>query len=191
MYVTVFRLLFLCIAMFSVVIYAAIIEKQADVRLGTCHQCQCVWAIKLRVPSFQPCSSSDRPPSAPHATSRTRISIPFHPVLLCGLFRLRNLVPPPARGWPGINVLISSLHIALVISPRAGLLNTYKSLFSLDDSLAEIKTREDVSDYLRVVSERARLIQPLSSAYFLEESAELKILSGFAHACQIVLNLTS
>jgi hypothetical protein len=100
-------------------------------------------------------------------------------------------VPPPARGWPGINVLISSLHIALVISPRAGLLNTYKSLFSLDDSLAEIKTREDVSDYLRVVSERARLIQPLSSAYFLEESAELKILSGFAHACQIVLNLTS
>jgi hypothetical protein len=58
------------------------------------------------------------------------------------------------------------------------MLQTYKSLFSLDDSMAEIKTREDVFDYLRKVSEQARLIQPLSSAYFLEETGALKVFSG-------------
>ena len=61
---------------------------------------------------------------------------------------------------------------------RLGLLNTYKSLFSLDDSLAEIKTLASLSDYLKTVSKQARLIQPLSSAYFVEETGQLKILSG-------------
>ena len=42
---------------------------------------------------------------------------------------------------------------------RLGLLNTYKSLFQLDDSLAEIKTIDDLFDYLRLVSSRSRLIQ--------------------------------
>ena len=61
---------------------------------------------------------------------------------------------------------------------RLGLMNTYKSLFSLDDSLAEIKTIGDLSDYLKTVSKQARLIQPLSSVYFGEETGQLKILSG-------------
>jgi hypothetical protein len=47
---------------------------------------------------------------------------------------------------------------------RLGLLNTYKILFSLDDSLAQIKTLGDLSDYLKTVSKQARLIQPLENA---------------------------
>jgi hypothetical protein len=62
---------------------------------------------------------------------------------------------------------------------RLGLLNTYKSLFSLDDSLADVKTSNDLMEYLSMISQQARLIQPVSSAYFVEESGgELKILSG-------------
>lgn len=63
-------------------------------------------------------------------------------------------------------------------STRLGLLNTYKSLFSLDDSLAEIKTIDDLFEYLRLVSSQSRLIQPTSSEYFIETSGELKILKG-------------
>ena len=63
-------------------------------------------------------------------------------------------------------------------SRSAGLRNTYTSVFSLDDSLADIKTIGDLFEYLGVVSERARLVQPLSSSYFVERQGELKILSG-------------
>lgn len=63
-------------------------------------------------------------------------------------------------------------------STRLGLLNTYKSLFSLDDSLADIKTINDLFEYLRMVSSQSRLIQPTSSEYFVETSGELKILKG-------------
>jgi len=86
-----------------------------------------------------------------------------------------------------VSVLVAAAARALCISGvvpcdlpwcSTGLLNTYRSLFSLDDSLAEIKTRDDLFDYLRTVSKQARQIQPLSSAYFVEESGELKILSG-------------
>jgi hypothetical protein len=55
-------------------------------------------------------------------------------------------------------------------------------LFSLDDSLAEIKTRGDLLDYLGAVFHQALLIQPLSSAYFVEETGQLKILSGLCTA---------
>ena len=37
-------------------------------------------------------------------------------------------------------------------SIATGILNTYKSLFGLDDSLAEIKTRDALFDYLKMVS---------------------------------------
>ena len=67
-------------------------------------------------------------------------------------------------------------------SPGAGLLNTYKSLFSLDDSLAEIQTRDSLFDYLREVSKQARLIQPLSSEYFVEDISQLKVISGVCTA---------
>ena len=51
-------------------------------------------------------------------------------------------------------------------------------MFSLDDSLADIKTIGDLFEYLGVVSERARLVQPLSSSYFVEKKGELKVLEG-------------
>jgi hypothetical protein len=51
-------------------------------------------------------------------------------------------------------------------------------VFLLDDSLADIKTIGDLFEYLGVVSERARLVQPLSSAYFVEQKGELKVLAG-------------
>ena len=63
---------------------------------------------------------------------------------------------------------------------RLGLLQTYKSLFHLDDSLADIKTNDDLFDYPRHISSQAQLIQPLSSHYFVEESSELKVMQGIA-----------
>ena len=62
------------------------------------------------------------------------------------------------------------------------MLQTYKSLFSLDDSLAEIQTRDSLFDYLREVSKQARLIQPLSSEYFVEDISQLKVVSGVCTA---------
>jgi hypothetical protein len=90
----------------------------------------------------------------------------------------------------GMRVCLCDHSVCLVFASRlsgrpltltshgAGLLNTYKSLFSLDDSLAEIQTRDALFDYLREVSKQARLIQPLSSAYFVEEMGQLKVVSG-------------
>ena len=63
-------------------------------------------------------------------------------------------------------------------SLSAGLRNTYTSVFSLDDSLADIKTNGDLFEYLGVVSERARLVQPTSSVYLVEQKGELKLLTG-------------
>ena len=60
----------------------------------------------------------------------------------------------------------------------AGLLSTYASLFELGDSLADIKTRAVLFDYLRMVSARARDLQPSSSSYLVEETAEVKLLAG-------------
>ena len=52
------------------------------------------------------------------------------------------------------------MFLLLLLFLVAGLLNTYKSLFSLDDSLAGIKTRDDLFDYLSFVSGQTQLIQP-------------------------------
>ena len=60
----------------------------------------------------------------------------------------------------------------------AGLLSTYTRLFELGDSLADIKTRSDLFDYLRMVSARARDLQPSSSTYLMEETGEVKLLAG-------------
>ena len=113
--------------MFGVVYYAAIVERQHDIRRGT-RVCLCDQSV-CRV-------------FASHSSGRPR-SLP---------------------------------------SPGAGLLNTYKSLFSLDDSLAEIQTRDALFDYLREVSKQARLIQPLSSEYFVEDISQLKVISGVCTA---------
>ena len=62
--------------------------------------------------------------------------------------------------------------------PPQGLLSTYKSLFALDDSLAEIKTRNKLLEYLQNVVAQARKLQPTSSEYFVEQTAEIKLFSG-------------
>jgi len=62
---------------------------------------------------------------------------------------------------------------------RLGLLNTYKSIFNLkDEYLSEIKTPDQLFDYLGELSESSRLLQPLSSFYFVEETGEMKVLQG-------------
>jgi hypothetical protein len=62
---------------------------------------------------------------------------------------------------------------------RLGLLNTFSTIFALNaDALYEIKTAENFFDFLRMVSEQSRLLQPLSSQYFIEETGEMKIMSG-------------
>lgn len=95
-----------------------------------------------------------------------------------------------------ISLCTSSSHLILPAVPLpsrgAGLLKTYKSLFSLGDSLDEIQTREALFDYLREVSKQARLIQPLSSEYFTEERGQLKVVSGactaLTHSVFLALN---
>jgi hypothetical protein len=48
---------------------------------------------------------------------------------------------------------------------RLGLLNTFKSIFYLDDSLADIKTLDDLRDYMSTLGARSRILQPISSQY--------------------------
>ena len=176
------RLLLLCLLMFTVVISAAIIESQTSVRLGMSqkHQC-CKCAIE--------------------------------------------------RAHASIGTLFLEFIRRFWVVVVAGILNTYKSLFSLDDSLADIKTRDNLFDYLYLVSEQTQLIQPgeprasvpltpilsqhsenevrecsgpiytssliatqmwythtVSSVYLVEETGELKILSGLRsfHKAEIV-----
>jgi hypothetical protein len=56
--------------------------------------------------------------------------------------------------------------------------STYKTIFSLDDSLASIKTADDLRSYLKLVSARSRLLQPLSSNYFADAEGEIKVFEG-------------
>ena len=64
-------------------------------------------------------------------------------------------------------------------SQRLSLLNTYKSIFILnDEDLHHKKTPDDFFDYLGELSKQARLLQPLSSEYFIEETGEKKIMQG-------------
>jgi hypothetical protein len=64
-------------------------------------------------------------------------------------------------------------------SQRLGLLNTYKSIFLLnDEDLYNKKSNEDFFFYLVELSKQARLLQPLSSEYFIEETGEMKIMQG-------------
>jgi len=66
-------------------------------------------------------------------------------------------------------------------SDRLGLLNTYTSIFDLgDENLARIKMPDDLFSYhdLKDVSVASRLLLPLSSANFVEETGEMKVLQG-------------
>ena len=64
-------------------------------------------------------------------------------------------------------------------SQRLGLLNTYKSIFMLqDEHLYNLKRPEDFFAYLTEISKHARSLQPLSSKYFIEETGEIKVMQG-------------
>ena len=53
-------------------------------------------------------------------------------------------------------------------SGRLGLLKTYKTLFALDD-LKDMRTPEEFSEYLALVSKISRALMPASSNYFVEQ----------------------
>ena len=55
------------------------------------------------------------------------------------------------------------------------MLNVYKTLFQLDDSLAEIRTIEGLRDYMTEVSVQSHLLQPLSSIYFKDSEGEVAL----------------
>ena len=62
---------------------------------------------------------------------------------------------------------------------RLGLLQTYSTVFALNDkSLSAIKTPDQFFEYLHFVSSESRVMQPLSSKYFVEQTGEMKILAG-------------
>lgn len=73
---------------------------------------------------------------------------------------------------------------------RLGLMQTFQSVLSLDDSLAEIKTLDDLQGYMAQLSRQCRLLQPLSTAYFSEHDGEVKLYDGFSSfAAPQALNL--
>jgi len=55
----------------------------------------------------------------------------------------------------------------------------YAKMFQFDD-VADIKTRDDFLEYMRVVSRQSRLMQPVSSLYFIDESGEIKVEQGLS-----------
>jgi hypothetical protein len=61
---------------------------------------------------------------------------------------------------------------------RLGLLQTFKTIFLLDDSLADIKTLRGLKDYMGTVSKQSRLLMPLSSEYFSEQEGEIRLFEG-------------
>jgi len=89
----------------------------------------------------------------------------------------------------GLRLLILCIGMFLIVSyaamteakseGRLGLLQTYKSLFLLDEeSLSAIKTPEAFAEYYKTVSKNSRYLMPTSSEYFVEEEGELKIYDG-------------
>ena len=71
-----------------------------------------------------------------------------------------------------LNVLSSQSSVQL------GLLNTFATLFRLDDSIADITTANDLLEYLRMVMTQSRELLPLSSHYFVEQEGEIKVFQG-------------
>ena len=61
---------------------------------------------------------------------------------------------------------------------RLGLLQTFKTVFLLDDSLADIKTLRAFKDYMKTLNQQTRLLMPLSTEYFSEHGGEIRIFEG-------------
>ncbi len=91
----------------------------------------------------------------------------------------------------GLRLLALSLCIFIIVvygatlekrsTIRFGLLNSYKSLFNLDpDFLDGIRTQDELFEYIGEISKQSRVLQPLSSEYFVDDTGEMKIWSGVA-----------
>ena len=61
---------------------------------------------------------------------------------------------------------------------RLGLLQTFKTVFLLDDSLADIKTLRAFKEYMKTLNQQTRLLMPLSTEYFSEHDGEIRIFEG-------------
>ena len=73
---------------------------------------------------------------------------------------------------------------------RLGLLRTYKDIFFLDDSLSDIRNLDSLQNYLRTVSERGRLLQPVSDYYFRQPEGEMRVFEGLhAFTKPVILNV--
>ena len=91
----------------------------------------------------------------------------------------------------GLRLLALSLCIFIIVvygatlekrsTIRFGLLNSYKSLFNLDsDFLNGIRTQDELFEFIGEISKQSRVLQPLSSEYFVDDTGEMKIWSGVA-----------
>lgn len=96
-------------------------------------------------------------------------------------------------------MLLCAIQFVLVVAAclaesnthaRLGLLRTYKDIFFLDDALAGIKTLHSLQNYLRTVSERGRLLQPVSDYYFRQPEGEMRVFEGLhAFTKPVILNV--
>jgi hypothetical protein len=96
-------------------------------------------------------------------------------------------------------MLLCAIQFVLVIAlclaesnahARLGLLRTYKDIFFLDDALAGIKTLHSLQNYLRTVSERGCLLQPVSDYYFRQQEGEIRVFEGLqAFTKPVILNV--
>jgi hypothetical protein len=99
------------------------------------------------------------------------------------------------------NLLLCAVLFSLVVystivekqnAKRLGLLHVYKSVFNLDDSLADIATIDDLQDYVGSVSRQSHSLQQLSSLYFFDSKGEVLLLPGVRDLDKpITLNLHS
>jgi hypothetical protein len=96
-------------------------------------------------------------------------------------------------------MLLCAIQFVLVIAlclaesnahARLGLLRTYKDIFFLDDALAGIKTLHSLQNYLRTVSERGCMLQPVSDYYFRQQEGEIRVFEGLhAFTKPVILNV--
>ena len=61
---------------------------------------------------------------------------------------------------------------------RLGLKESFKSLFALNESLADIKTQNGLRDFMVNVSKQSQLLMPLSNEYFSTKEGQVLIFEG-------------
>ena len=75
-------------------------------------------------------------------------------------------------------LVVYSMVIESTSPYRLGLLQTFKTVFLLDDSLAHIKTLRAFKDYMKTLNQQTRLLMPLSTQYFSEHNGQVKVFEG-------------